>query len=58
MALPTIIIFATLIGLFIWLGRNHGRTWGQARSQQAGRKGPVIRDSTWMRGGGGGGGMG
>jgi hypothetical protein len=57
-ALPTLIIFSTLIGLFVWLGRNHRNTWGRARGQEPARKGPVVRDSTWMRGGGGGGGMG
>jgi hypothetical protein len=58
LVLPTLIIFGTLLGLWIWLGRNHRRTWGDAPRQEPGRPGPIIRDSTWMRGGGGGGGQG
>jgi hypothetical protein len=38
--LPTLIIFSTLIGLFIWLGRNRRNTWGKARGQEPGPQGP------------------
>jgi hypothetical protein len=54
-ALPTVLIFSGLIAAYVWLGRHHRRTWGKARGQEAARRGPVVRDSTWMRGGGGGG---
>jgi hypothetical protein len=36
--LPTLIIFSTLIGLFIWLGRNRRNTWGK-RGGGGGRTG-------------------
>jgi hypothetical protein len=52
-ALPTIIIFVALIAVFVWLGRHHRRTWEGAPRQRKDGPGPVIRESTWMRGGGG-----
>jgi hypothetical protein len=51
-ALPTVLVVGGLVGLFVWLGRNHRRTWGEARGQEPGQK-PPVRESTWMRGSGG-----
>ena len=50
--LPTVLVLASFAGLFIWLGRHHRATWGDARGQEPGAK-PVIRESTWMRNTGG-----
>jgi hypothetical protein len=47
-----LLVIAGFVLLFRWLGAHHRRTWGDASGQEANSK-PVVRDSTWMRGGGG-----